>query len=136
MVVPGKVGTPFADYPVGLSAEAYLKIIENDEQFKKEKTVKVKAVKVDGEPSQGQGQGSSLGDHVLDDHSGWGDVDEETKAMAKERLKDAMEKAAKDASSGQGWGSVSADVRKQIMDAITPKIDWRKVLRYFIKTTT
>ena len=50
-------------------------------------------------------------------------------------LKDAMEKAAKDASSGQGWGSVSADVRKQIMDAITPKIDWRKVLRYFIKTS-
>ena len=76
-----------------------------------------------------------MGDHVLDDHSGWGDVDEETKAMAKERLKDAMEKAAKDASSGQGWGSVSADVRKQIMDAITPKIDWRKVLRYFIKTS-
>ena len=55
--------------------------------------------------------------------------------MAKERLKDAMEKAAKDASSGQGWGSISADIRKQIMDAITPKIDWRKVLRYFIKTS-
>ena len=55
--------------------------------------------------------------------------------MAKERLKDALEKASKDASSGQGWGSISADVRKQIMDAITPKIDWRKVLRYFIKTS-
>ena len=136
--IPGKVGTPFENYPVGLSAEAYLKIIEDDEQFKKDDGQGDgggQGGQGDGEPSDGQGQGSSLGDHVLDDHSGWGDVDEETKAMAKERLKDAMEKAAKDASSGQGWGSVSADVRKQIMDAITPKIDWRKVLRYFIKTS-
>ena len=136
--IPAKVGTPFENYPVGLSAEAYLKIIENDEQFKKDDGQGDgggQGGQGDGDPSNGQGQGSSLGDHVLDDHSGWGDVDEETKAMAKERLKDAMEKAAKDASSGQGWGSVSADVRKQIMDAITPKIDWRKVLRYFIKTS-
>jgi predicted metal-dependent peptidase len=134
--IPSKAGTPFENYPVGLSAEAYLKIIENDEQFKKEEGQgDGQGGQGDGDPSQGQGQGSSLSDHVLDDHSGWGDVDEETKAMAKERLKDALEKASKDASSGQGWGSISADVRKQIMDAITPKIDWRKVLRYFIKTS-
>ena len=134
--IPSKVGTPFEKYPVGLSAEAYLKLIENDEQFKKDDGQgDGQGGQGDGEPSEGQGQGSSLSDHVLDDHSGWGDVDEETKAMAKERLKDAMEKAAKDASSGQGWGTISADVRKQIMDAITPKIDWRKVLRYFIKTS-
>jgi predicted metal-dependent peptidase len=88
-----------------------------------------------GDPSQGngQGQGSSLEDYNLDDHSGWGEADEDTKAMAKERLKDAMEKAAKDANSGRGWGSVSASIRKQIMDMITPKVDWKKVLRYFIK---
>ena len=131
--IPSKVGTPFENYPVGLSAEAYLKIIENDEQFKKDDGQGQGGGQGDGQG--GQGQGSSLGEHVLDDHSGWGDVDEETKAMAKERLKDALEKASKDASSGQGWGSISADVRKQIMDAITPKIDWRKVLRYFIKTS-
>lgn len=134
--IPSKAGTPFEKYPVGLSAEAYLKLIENDEQFKKDPDDgqgEGQGGQGDGEPSQGQG--SSLGEHVLDDHSGWGDVDDDTKAMAKERLKDAMEKAAKDASSGQGWGSISANVRKQIMDAITPKIDWRKVLRYFIKTS-
>jgi len=133
--IPSKVGTPFEKYPLGLSAEAYLKLIEEDEQFKNE----------DGEGGQGgeggegdesgQGGGSSLADHAFDDHSGWEDVDEETKAMAKERLKDAVEKAAKDAVGGQGWGSVSADTRKQIMDMITPKIDWKKVLRYFIKTS-
>ena len=127
--IPSKVGTPFEKYPMGLSAEAYLKLLEDDEQFKKDSEDGQ-----GGEGGEGEG-GSSLGDHTFDDHSGWGDVDEETKAIAKERLKDALEKASKDASSGQGWGSISSDVRKQIMDAITPKIDWRKVLRYFIKTS-
>jgi predicted metal-dependent peptidase len=44
-----------------------------------------------------------------------------------------MKKASEDASKSNGWGTISADVRKQIMDAITPKVDWKKVLRYFIK---
>jgi len=44
--IPSKVGTPFEKYPLGLSAEAYLKLIEEDEQFKNE----------DGEGGQG-GQG-------------------------------------------------------------------------------
>ena len=138
--IPGKAGTPFEKYPVGLSAEAYYDMVKNDEQFKQDP----QNGDGDGEgeggegggqgnPSQGNGQGSSLGDFNLDDHSGWGDVDEDTKAMAKERLKDALEKAAKEANSGRGWGSVSSSVRKQIMDMVTPKVDWRKVLRYFIK---
>jgi predicted metal-dependent peptidase len=126
--IPGKIDTKFEKYPVGLSAEAYYDMVKNDEQFQKDDG---------GGDGQGQGgeggQGSSLEDHVFDDHSGWGDVDEEVKQIAKEHLKEAMKKAAEDASKGNSWGTVSADVRKQIMDAITPKVDWRKVLRYFIK---
>ena len=134
--IPSKVGTPFEKYPVGLSAEAYMKILENDEQFKKDNQ------EGEGEGQQGQGEGSGQGqgsggleDYNMDDHSGWGDVDEDTKAMAKERLKEAVKKSAQEATSGNGWGSVSASTRKQIMDMITPKVDWRKVLRYFIKTS-
>mgnify|MGYP003120001721 CR=1 FL=1 len=130
--IPSKKGTPFENYPVGLSAEAYLKIIENDEQFKKDPE-DGQGGQGKGDPSQGDGQGSSLEDHTFDDHSGWGDVDDETKQIAKEHLKEAMKKASEDASKGNGWGSISSDIRKQIMDAITPKVDWKKVLRYFIK---
>jgi predicted metal-dependent peptidase len=148
--IPSKVGTPFEGYPVGLSAEAYYEMVKNDDQFKQDPE--------DGEgddqegegqgEGQGQGQGDdqegegqgqgkgkgkpSLKDYNLDDHGGWGEASEEAKAMAKERLKDAVEKAAKEASA-KGWGSVSASTRKQIMDMITAKVDWRKVLRYFIK---
>ena len=140
--IPSKAGTPFESYPVGLSAEAYYDMIKNDEQFKQDpqngdgEGQGGEGGDGQGDPSQGNGQGQgkpSLEDYSMDDHSGWGEADEDTKAMAKERLKDAVEKAAKDANSGRGWGTVSASVRKQIMDMITPKVDWKKVLRYFIK---
>jgi len=146
--IPSKVGTPFEGYPVGLSAEAYYEMIKNDEQFKQEPEQGEGDGEGDGD-GQGDGQGDnqegdgqqgqskgkgkpSLKDYNMDDHGGWGEASEEAKAMAKERLKDAVEKAAKEASA-KGWGSVSAKIRKQIMDMITAKVDWRKVLRYFIK---
>ena len=53
--------------------------------------------------------------------------------MAKERLKQAVEKAAQEASAGRGWGTVSADMRKKIMDMIRPKVNWRSILRNFVK---
>ena len=56
--------------------------------------------------------------------------------MAKERLKQNMKQAAQEASqSPNGWGSVSGDVKKEIIKRIETKVDWRKVLRYFIKTS-
>ena len=35
----------------------------------------------------------------------------------------------------RNWGSVSASCRREIMDRITSKVDWRKMLRYFVKTS-
>jgi predicted metal-dependent peptidase len=47
-----------------------------------------------------------------------------------------MKQAAQEASqSPNGWGSVSGDVKKEIIKRIETKVDWRKVLRYFIKTS-
>ena len=56
--------------------------------------------------------------------------------MATERLKQAVKDAVDEINStGRGWGTIGADTRKAIQDFITPKVDWRKVLRYFIKTS-
>ena len=84
---------------------------------------------------QGQGQGNGpFEDGVFDDHDGWGDADEQVKQIAEERVKDFIKEAAEEANkSSRGWGSVPADCRKEIMDAISNKIDWKTVLRYFIK---
>lgn len=128
---------PFADLPVGKSAEwYYANLPENPGE---------------GEEGEGEGQGGGEGQgegdgdgqtqsgqggyDSFDDHSGWGEVDQATKDLAKERLKDAMKKAADEASKSNSWGTVSSEVRKEIMERLTPRVDWKKVLRYFVKTT-
>ena len=136
---------PFEQYPLGQSAEFYFKMIKEDEQFQKP----------DDQDGNGDGDGQGEGDgqggssngsglpDTMDDHSGWGgesDMDEETKQamrdIAQERLKQAMKDAVDEINSnGRGWGTVGAETRKAIQDFITPKVDWRKVLRYFIKTS-
>ncbi len=71
----------------------------------------------------------------FDDHADWGSksCDDATKEIAKERLKEAMKDAVNEASKSNGWGTVSSSVRKEIMDKLSTKVDWRKVLRWFVK---
>jgi predicted metal-dependent peptidase len=122
-LIPGK--DKFAKYPSGKSAEWYFEELQKDPDMQPK----------EGEDGEGGEPGKGNGTQTLDDHSGWGEADAETKAMAKERLRQAVEDAAKEASSRGSWGSVSSATRKKIMDMINPKVDWRKVLRYFIKTS-
>tara|TARA_R110000851_G_scaffold46836_2_gene113913 strand:+ start:3500 stop:4792 length:1293 start_codon:yes stop_codon:yes gene_type:complete len=82
--------------------------------------------------AKGKGQGKP---QPLDDHSMWGG-DGASNEIAKERLKEAVKKAAEEAAKAGSWGSVGSDCRKDITDRLlTTKIDWTKVLRYFIKTS-
>jgi predicted metal-dependent peptidase len=88
----------------------------------------------------GNEPGEGMPDDSFDDHSGWGEnadkLDPTSREMAKERLREMMRDAADHANkNSNGWGSVSMDHRKEIMDRISGKIDWRSVLRYFIKTS-
>lgn len=131
--IPSKKGSPFEDYPVGLSAEVYLKMIKDDPQFQPDENGQ-------GDPSNGdgQGQGSGLPD-TLDDHDDWsgdGDGDDaDANAVAKERLRDMLDKASKEANQRGSWGSVSSEIRQEIQKFLNPSIDWRKMLRYFIKSS-
>jgi len=118
--IPG--GEKFEDMPPNMTAEWYFEALKQKQKDQGESG---------GEP--GDEPGDEPGQ--FDDHSGWGDVDEATAEMAKERLKDAMKAAANEAAEANSWGSISADVRRQIMDRITTKVDWRKVLRYFVRTS-
>lgn len=125
--VPGR--GPFKDLPLHESSEWYYNNLpQNDDKNGQGGG--------DGSPSDGSG----MPDDSFDDHSAWGEnseiADPTVKEMAKERLREMMRSAAEEANkSSQGWGSVSASCRKDIMDRINGKIDWRAVLRYFIKTS-
>ena len=130
---------PFEDMPLGKSAEWYLANYpqQEDEDGEGEGS---------GEGGEGSGDGESGGEGSnkpgsFDDHSGWDDAGQSPEQqaanqMAKERLKQAMKEAANEAAqSAKGWGSMSGEVKKEILKRLETKVDWKKVLRYFIKTS-
>ena len=134
--MPGK--DMFEDYPAGLSAEQYLKMLKKDEQFKDKGKGKGEKGKGKGQPGEGEGEGEGEGmpnNGQFDSHDQWEEVGQTTKEIAKERLKDALKKASKEAAQSNSWGTVPSAVRKEIMDRLSGTIDWRKVLRYFVKTS-
>ena len=151
-LMPGE--GPFEDLPAGKTAEWYMENLPKDPAGEDGQGDEGDC-KGDGD-EDGEGEGGGEGDEgegkenkegkgngngvpengVLDDHSGWGDVPDTTKEIAKERLKEGVRKAAEEASKAGSWGSVGADCRKDITDRLlTTKVDWRNVLRYFIKTS-
>jgi predicted metal-dependent peptidase len=113
----------FKDLPPYKSYEWYLEALKKmqDEQQK--------------EDGDGEG-GDPFGDaDSLDDHDGFGEADGTTEEIAKERMKETLKKAAEEAEKARNWGTVSSSMRQDILDRIQTKIDWRKVLRYFVKTS-
>ena len=129
--VPGR--GPFEDLPLLKSAEWYLANLPKNEEGEGEGSGE------GGEGEPGEGEPGDPGN--FDDHSGWDDASQSPEQqaanqMAKERLKQAMKDAAQEASqSAKGWGSMSGEVKQEILKRLETKVDWKKVLRYFIKTS-
>ena len=125
---------PFEDLPAGMTYEWYLQALEKKQEEHEEQQQQ-------GQGGEGQeGEGGSPSDPFggadsLDNHEHFGEVDGTSEEIAKERLKEAIKKAAEDAQKARNWGSVSQSVRRDIMEKIQTKVDWRKVLRYFVKTS-
>jgi predicted metal-dependent peptidase len=135
----------FEEYESGLSAEAYLAKLKNDEQFQEGngKTQGQGQGQGQDEPGEGSGSGSGSGSDEgsgedsgqFDSHEGWGEADSTVNEIAKERLKDFIKKAAEEAQKASNWGTVPADCRRDIVARLQTFVDWRNVLRYFVKTS-
>ena len=139
--VPG--GPQFEEYPHSLSSEKYLEMLKNDPDKQGD------GENQDGEPSgeegdgQGQGQqgeggeqgdqqGNGSGGGNFDDHSGWEENSNSAATdIAKQKMKEAVRKAAEEAASGRGFGSAGGQAKKLILDSLKTKVDWKKVLRSF-----
>jgi len=128
--IPG-VGPMFEKYPNGLSSEAYLELLKKDEKYQDSKKCQGNCKPGgQGEPCEGECNCGNNGQ--FDSHDEWDKTDSATKAMAKERLKDYMKKAAQECGKSNSWGSVSQEMRKEIMSRIETVVDWKKVLRSFV----
>jgi len=133
---------PFAHLPAGKSYEWYLAALKDMEDQQGDGDGTDGQQDGEGEPGQGQGQGQGQGNgdpfdgaDSFDSHEEFGEVDGTTQEIAKERLKEAVKQAAEEAEKTRNWGSVSHSMRSDILDRISTKVDWRKVLRYFVKTS-
>ena len=118
-LVPGE--GMFEDFPKKLSAEKYHSMLK-------------KKMKEEVESGPGE-EGESLGDLAeWDSHDGWDPQHGDSSQIAKERLKKILKDAVKEASTS-GWGSLSQDIKEDLLSKLDATLDWRKVLRYFIKTS-
>jgi len=140
---PGQA--PFADFQSGLSAEAYLSLLQKkqEDEDKGKDNNSDDGEKSDekdggsGNSAEGNENGEGFDNGQFDSHEGWGTADSTTEEIAKERLKEFIKKAAEEANkSNNGWGSIPANCRRNIMDRLKTHVDWKKVLRYFVKTST
>ena len=124
--IPGQ--KPFEWAPVGKTYEWYKKNWQGFDEQEGEGG--------EGQPGDGEsGEGSGNPSDSFDDHSGWDDIDNTENEIAKERLKEAIKKAAEEANQSGSWGSVPASCRKEIMERLKVRINWEKALRYFVKTS-
>ena len=118
-VLPGE--GKFADLPAGQTYEWYLAELEKMQ-----------------EEAQQNGEGDPFGDEdSFDVHDGFGgdEGSGQAREIASERLKEAIRKAAEEADKAGNWGSVSQGMRKAIKERLATKVDWKKMLRYFVRTS-
>ena len=137
-LLPGK--PPYDKLPRGESADFYFAKIKEMVEEQKQKGQGQGEGQGEGQ-GQGQGEGEGQGDGSgFDSHEGWSEegnnpIPQEVRELAKERLRQAMNEAANEANRSNSWGSVSQSMRKDIIKRLQSKVDWKKVLRYFVKTS-
>ena len=134
--IPGE--GPFAELPECMSYEWYLEALKK----KQDEDDQEGQPGGDGQPGEGQpgegqpGDGDPFGGaDSFDSHDEFGDSEGTANDIATERLKEALKKAAEEAEKARNWGSVSSSMRQDILERIQTRVDWRKVLRYFVKTS-
>ena len=137
--IPG--GKMFEDFPGDKTAEWYYnKLLQ---KVKEQEEQQAGGQGQPGGDSDEEGSGAPSFDPdaagQFDSHEDWNqghanEASQQAVDIAKERLKEAIQEAAQEAAS-KGWGSVSSSCRKEILDRLASKVDWKKVLRYFVKTS-
>ena len=158
---------PFAEMAKGLSAEAYYKLLEQQQDEQDEDEGQDDSGEGEGDESEqdgdsgagdeqgdegegsgddegegegegeGQGNGGEGAGEPHGDHSGWGEGGDDNTAreIAEERMREFIKEAVEEADKAGNWGSCSGRTRQEIRESIRSTVDWRAVLRYFVRTT-
>lgn len=77
------------------------------------------------------------GDIVIDfdSHEGWDELSPEEKELVKGKLGELLKNAIAKADRSNGWGSISASMREKLRELVSNEVDWRAVLRHFVRAS-
>lgn len=113
-----------ASFPKLEASEWYFTRLMEDEESKEALT---KPLEGDDEGGEGSGLPGSM-----DDHDFWGDMTEEEAEIAKNKVKKAVEAAAKECDKKGQWGTIGAETRDMIRASYKSEIPWQSVLKQFV----
>jgi predicted metal-dependent peptidase len=121
------VSAKVASFPPKMAAEWYFTRLMEDPDVR-DAIEKPGGNQPGGPGSLGEGPGMP---GTLDDHEGWGDMSEEDRELIKSKIKQAAGDAAKDCDAKGQWGTVPAELRRQIKAALVSEVPWQKILDRF-----
>ncbi len=117
-----------ASFPSHEAGEWYFTRLMEDEETKDALTKPVNG----DETGEGEGGAASGLPGTMDDHEGWGDMTDEEREIAKGKIRQAVEEAVKECDKKGQWGSVGAETRGKIREAISKEIPWELILKQFV----
>jgi predicted metal-dependent peptidase len=134
-LIPGKALSYEQDQLDQLSEkekESFLKMSKLIESFPKNKTSEYYFEKLISDPDvkeylENQEKIIQIG---FDDHDGWDDIPEDQKELIEGKIKEILKEAAEEANN-RNWGSVSSEMRQEIMKMLSNEIKWESLLKRF-----
>jgi len=111
-----------AKLPTDQSMEWYFSKLMDDDEVKKE-------LGGDGQPQPGD---AGFGG---DNHDGWDEMSPEEAELVKGKLGEILKGAINNADKVNGWGTIGAAMRDKLREMISNEVDWKAVLRQFVKTS-
>lgn len=68
----------------------------------------------------------------MDGHDGWGNIDPEILEELRDKVRDMVEGATKNADRNNSWGSVPMAIQEMIRKMLSREVDWKSIIRNFI----
>lgn len=76
-----------------------------------------------------------LGAGDVDSHDGWDDLDDATRDVLREQLRDIVGRAFRQCESTNTWGSCPSEMQSVLRDMLSKEVDWQGILRHFVGQT-
>lgn len=111
-----KLSALIESFPINKTSEYYFEKLMSDEDVK--------------EFLEGMDQSGAVVSLGFDDHEGWDDIPEDQKEMMSAKIKEIVKEAAQEANN-RNWGTVSTEMRQEIMKMLSNEIQWESLLKRF-----